>query len=90
MRKQIEKKLIGEDSGEKRESFEASHDLPGFFSKRPEIDMRNTPEDHADCFCTYDLGCSAALISAGFELISLDKENRRKVQFIFHRKFFYP
>jgi len=37
-------------------------------------------------FCTYDLGCSAALISAGFELISLDRENPRKVQFIFRRE----
>ena len=37
-------------------------------------------------FCTYDLGCSAALISASFELISLDKKNRRKVQFIFRRE----
>jgi hypothetical protein len=35
---------------------------------------------------TYDLGCSAALISAGFELVSLDKTNPRKVQFIFCRK----
>jgi len=46
----------------------------------------NTPDHHAGYFCTYDLGCSAALISAGFELISLDKENRRKVQFIFQRE----
>ncbi len=36
-------------------------------------------------FSTFDLGCSAALISVGFEIISLDKQNPRKVQFIFHR-----
>lgn len=35
---------------------------------------------------THDLGCAAALISADFELISLDKTNPRKVLFIFHRK----
>lgn len=32
---------------------------------------------------TYDLGCSAALISVGFELASLDKTNPHKVLFIF-------
>ena len=35
---------------------------------------------------TYDLGCAAALISAGFELASLDKENPRKVRFAFRGK----
>lgn len=35
---------------------------------------------------TYDLGCAAALISAGFELESLDKANPRKVLFIFRGK----
>ena len=35
---------------------------------------------------TYDLGCAAALISVGFELVSLDKANPRKVQFIFRRE----
>ena len=37
-------------------------------------------------FCTYDLGCSAALISVGFELASLDSENPKKVRFVFTRK----
>ncbi len=37
-------------------------------------------------FSTFDLGCSAALISADFELVSLDKANPRKVQFIFRRE----
>lgn len=35
---------------------------------------------------TYDLGCSAALVSVGFELIGLNKENPRKAQFIFRWK----
>lgn len=55
-------------------------------NRRLQKSQGNTPNDHTDCFCTYDLGCSAALISAGFELISLDKENPRKVQFIFRRE----
>lgn len=37
-------------------------------------------------FTTFDLGCSAALISAGFELIFLDKQNPRKVFFCFREK----
>ena len=43
-------------------------------------------DDQINYFYTFDLGCSAALISAGFELVSLDKANPRKVQFIFHRE----
>lgn len=42
--------------------------------------------DQTNYFYTYDLGCSAALICVGFELISLDKQNPRKVLFIFKRK----
>jgi len=41
--------------------------------------------DHNNFYYTYDLGCSAALICAGFELVSVDRENPRKVQFIFRR-----
>jgi len=37
-------------------------------------------------FSTFDLGCSAALISTGFELISLDKSNPQKVLFMFKEK----
>ena len=39
-----------------------------------------------DYYFTYDLGCSSALISSGYELVSLDKTNPRKVQFIFRRE----
>ncbi|MFH1401497.1 MAG: DUF5659 domain-containing protein [Parcubacteria group bacterium] len=42
--------------------------------------------DYLSHFYTFDLGCSTALISAGFELISLEKTNPRKVQFIFRRE----
>ena len=43
-------------------------------------------DDNDNYFYTYDLGCSSALICAGFELVSLDKANPRKVQFIFNRE----
>ena len=46
----------------------------------------NQQNNQASHFSTFDLGCSAALISAGFELDSLDKENPRKVRFIFCQK----
>jgi hypothetical protein len=39
----------------------------------------NTPAN----FSTYDLGCAAALISAGFMLSNLDATNPRKVLFVF-------
>lgn len=48
---------------------------------------RISSENYPDFLTTYDLGCSAALVSSGFELVSLDKSNPRKVQFIFKRKF---
>ena len=42
--------------------------------------------DYINYYYTFDLGSSAALISTGFELVSLDKQNPRKVQFIFRRE----
>lgn len=41
--------------------------------------------ENDDCFATYDLGCAAALTTADFELLTLDRENPRKVQFVFRR-----
>ena len=43
-------------------------------------------DDNEKYFYSYDLGCCAALITAGFELVSLDKTNPRKIQFIIRRK----
>lgn len=43
-------------------------------------------EEDPNYFYTYDLGCSAALTSVGFELVGLDKENPRKVRFMFAKK----
>jgi hypothetical protein len=51
--------------------------------KENQTDISN---DHVNHFYTFDLGCSAALISAGFELVSLDKTNPRKVQFVFRKE----
>ena len=42
-------------------------------------------DDHEHLFYTFDLGLSAALISVGFSLVSRDRENLRKVQFVFRR-----
>lgn len=52
---------------------------------RPE-EYRYIPSDGQINYFTFDLGCSAALINAGFELVSLDKANPRKVRFIFRRE----
>lgn len=42
-------------------------------------------EDSTNFFRSFDLGLSAALISVGFSLVSLDREDFRKVQFVFRR-----
>lgn len=47
---------------------------------------QNSAEDYNDYFCTFDLGAAAALVSAGFQLVSLDKANPRKAQFTFLRE----
>lgn len=56
-------------------------------NKQLSEEMRYIPlDDHDNLFYTYDMGVSAALVTAGFELVSMDKENPRKVLFIFKRK----
>lgn len=47
---------------------------------------RISSDNYAEFYLTYDLGCSSALVSSGFELISLEKSNPKKVQFIFRRE----
>ncbi len=42
-------------------------------------------DDPIDVFSTFDLGVSTALLCAGFELLSVDKENPRKALFIFRK-----
>ena len=42
-------------------------------------------DDPAFVWTTYDLGCSAALLTAGFELLSLNKDNPHKSLFVFKK-----
>lgn len=42
-------------------------------------------DDPALVWTTYDLGCSAALLTAGFELLSLNKDNPHKSLFVFKK-----
>jgi len=51
-----------------------------------ELQYVSAYDDPDTYWTTFDLGCSSALISADFELVSLEKSNPRKVQFIFRRK----
>ncbi len=52
-------------------------------SENPEALPLNDP---AYVWTTYDLGVSTALLCAGFELLSLNRSNPRKVLFIFRRE----
>ncbi len=47
---------------------------------------RISSDNYQDFMTTFDLGCSAVLVSSGFELVSLDKSNPKKVQFVFRRE----
>ena len=42
--------------------------------------------DPSFIFTTYDLGCSTALLCAGFELITVEKSNPRKALFVFKKE----
>lgn len=46
----------------------------------------NTFEDPEAYWATFDLGCSAALTSVGFEIVFLDRTNPNKIKFIFLKK----
>jgi hypothetical protein len=46
----------------------------------------NRTRDDNPLFYTFDLGLATALISVGFELVSLNKENPRKAQFIIRQE----
>ena len=52
-------------------------------NEKSEVAALNDP---AYVWTTYDLGVSTALLCAGFELLSLNRSNPRKVLFIFCRK----
>ena len=55
-------------------------------TKKQSEELQYIPLEGDTVFATYDLGCSSALITAGFELLTLDKANPKKVQFIFCRE----
>jgi signal transduction protein with GAF and PtsI domain len=42
-------------------------------------------DDSPEFWTTHDLGCASALVSLGYKLITLEKSNIKKVQFIFLR-----
>lgn len=44
-----------------------------------------TPSTGDEFFSTTDLGIAAALLTADFELLNLDKSDPRKVKFVFSR-----
>ena len=43
-------------------------------------------DDPAQILSTFDLGAATSLISAGYELVSMDRSNPRKVRFAFRRE----
>lgn len=49
--------------------------------KKPGVDLN----DSAVVWTTYDLGVAAALLCEKFELLALDRANKRKVLFVFKR-----
>ena len=49
------------------------------------LELHQVPDDK-DEYSTFDLGAAASLITAGFQLVSLDKANPHKVKFIFAKK----
>ena len=54
---------------------------------QPEEDIEVVPlGDNINYFYSYDMGLSAALIAVGFSLVSLDRTDRRKTQFVFKRE----
>jgi len=50
------------------------------------LENNNSTFNDPDCFCTFDLGICASLLSSGFELHSLSKDNPKKILFIFKNK----
>lgn len=45
-----------------------------------------SPYDPASVFTTYDLGLSAALLCANFELLTVEKGNPNKALFVFRKE----
>ena len=54
--------------------------------KNSSDEWKYIPLGEEDTMAVSDLGCAAALITAGFSLLTLDRANPRKVRFIFQRE----
>ena len=51
-----------------------------------EEELQYIPLEGNDVMTVSDLGCAAALVTADFALLTLDRANPRKVRFIFRRE----
>ncbi|MCF7844040.1 DUF5659 domain-containing protein [Candidatus Gracilibacteria bacterium] len=51
-----------------------------------EEEVSSTLKDADSLFTTYNIAISTALLCAGFELLTVDKKNPKRVQFIFKKK----
>lgn len=60
--------------------------MPKELTNNQSEELQYIPLEGDEVFATYDLGCAAALVTADFVLLTLDRENVRKVKFVFHRK----
>lgn len=49
-------------------------------------ELRYIPLEGEDVMAVTDLGCAAALVTADFELLTLDRANPRKVRFLYRRE----
>jgi len=49
-------------------------------------ELQYIPLEGEEIMAVVDLGCAAALLTADFSLLTLDRENPRKVRFIFRRE----
>jgi hypothetical protein len=50
------------------------------------IEVHHIPQyDPTAVFTTFDLGAAAALVHMGFELLSLDRVNPKKIKFVFKK-----
>jgi len=57
-----------------------------FTMKNQLLNYNSQSQIGTDSFSSYDLGACAALVSLGYELISLNKSNPKKVLFIFRNQ----
>lgn len=54
--------------------------------KNQSEELQYIPLEGDEIMAVADLGCAAALVTADFDLLTLDRASPRKVRFIFRRK----